>query len=183
MSRTAVIVVDVQQMFFGAGGRAFRGNEVIDGINRLTAAARTANAPVFIVQHESDPSGPLARGSDAWRLPESLVCEHGDKIIHKSVGDAFEKTPLAARLSQWGVDTVVICGYASEFCVNATARRAERDGLRTTIVFDLHTTGDKPHLAADKIVEHQNFVWLHSSMSGNGVKVLPLADLLQTEFA
>ena len=69
MSGVAVIVIDVQQMFFSGPSPAYRGNEVIDGINRLTAAARKANAPVFFVQHESDANGPLARGSDAWQLP------------------------------------------------------------------------------------------------------------------
>ncbi|SOE62280.1 Nicotinamidase-related amidase [Burkholderia sp. YR290] len=183
MPGVAVIVIDVQQMFFSGPSPAYRGEEVIDGINRLTASARKANAPVFFVQHESDANGPLARGSDAWQLPATLVREQADASIHKTVGDSFHETPLADQLHQQGIDSVVICGYASEFCVNATARRAELLGLRTTIVADLHTTQDKPHLAADKIVEHQNFVWANSSMTGKRVKVRPLADILQTEFA
>ncbi|OYD76560.1 UNVERIFIED_ORG: nicotinamidase-related amidase [Burkholderia sp. CF145] len=183
MPGVAVIVIDVQQMFFSGPSPAYRGEEVIDGINRLTASACKANAPVFFVQHESDANGPLARGSDAWQLPATLVREQADASIHKTVGDSFHETPLADQLRQQGIDSVVICGYASEFCVNATARRAELLGLRTTIVADLHTTQDKPHLAADKIVEHQNFVWANSSMTGKRVKVRPLADILQTEFA
>jgi nicotinamidase-related amidase len=183
MPGVAVIVIDVQQMFFSGPSPAYRGEEVIDGINRLTASARKANAPVFFVQHESDANGPLARGSDAWQLPSALVREQTDASIHKTVGDSFHETPLADQLRQQDIDSVVICGYASEFCVNATARRAELLGLRTTIVADLHTTQDKPHLAADKIVEHQNFVWANSSMTGKRVKVRPLADILQTEFA
>ena len=183
MSGVAVIVIDVQQMFFSGPSPAYRGNEVIDGINRLTAAARKANAPVFFVQHESDANGPLARGSDAWQLPAALERAQADASIYKTVGDSFHATPLADQLRQRDIDSVVICGYASEFCVNATARRAELLGLRTTVVADLHTTQDKPHLAADKIVEHQNFVWANSSMTGKRVKVRPLDDILQTEFA
>ncbi|CAD6556206.1 cysteine hydrolase family protein [Paraburkholderia sabiae] len=183
MSGVAVIVIDVQQMFFSGASAAYRGDEVIEGINRLTSAARRANAPVFFVQHESDANGPLARGSDAWQLPAGLVREQADASIYKTVGDSFHETPLADQLRQNDIDSVLICGFASEFCVNATARRAELLGLRTTIVSDLHTTQDKPHLAADKIVEHQNFVWANSSMTGKRVKVRPLADILQTEFA
>ena len=183
MSGTAVIVVDVQQMFFGGAKPAYRATEVIEGINRLTAAARRARAPVFIVQHESGADGPLARGSDAWQLPASLSREPDDRSVYKTVGDSFQDTGLEERLRELNVDSVVICGYATEFCVNATARRAELLGFRTIIASDLHATADKPHLAADRIVEHQNFVWSHSSMSGKGVKVVPLADILQTEFA
>jgi nicotinamidase-related amidase len=183
MAGTALIVIDVQEMFFGGAKPGYRGAEVIDGINRLTAAARGANAPVFIVQHESDANGPLARGSDGWQLPVQLVRAASDHSVYKTVGDSFQDTALDERLREMGIDHVVLCGYATEFCVNATARRAELLGFRTTIASDLHTTADKPHLAADKIVEHQNFVWTHSSMSGNGVKVLPSTDILQTEFA
>jgi len=82
MSGVAVIVIDVQQMFFSGASAAYRGDEVIEGINRLTSAARKANAPVFFVQHESDANGPLARGSDAWQLPAGLVREQADASIY-----------------------------------------------------------------------------------------------------
>lgn len=182
MSRIAVIVIDVQKKFFSGQAAAYRANDVIDGINRVTDAARSKDAPVFFVQHESDANGPLAHGSDAWQLPASLVREQNDGTIFKTVGDSFQNTSLAEQLREKDIDSVLLCGYASEFCVNATARRAELLGLRTMVVSDLHTTHDKPHLTADKIVEHQNFVWTNSSMSGRRVRVLGLADVLETEF-
>ncbi len=183
MSRIAVIVIDVQQMFFSGPAAAYRADDVIDGINRITEAARREAAHVFFVQHESDANGPLAHGSDAWQLAAGLVREHNDGAIFKTVGDSFESTSLAEQLRQNDIDSVLLCGYASEFCVNATARRAELLGLRTTVVSDLHTTHNKPHLTAEQIVEHQNFVWANSSMSGRRVAVRPAADILQTEFA
>ena len=134
------------------------------------------------MQHESDANGPLAHGSDAWQLPAGLVREQNDGAIFKTVGDSFQNTLLAEQLREKDIDSVLLCGYASEFCVNATARRAELLGLHTMVVSDLHTTHDKPHLTADKIVEHQNFVWANSSMSGRRVRVLGLADVLETEF-
>jgi nicotinamidase-related amidase len=182
MSHTAVIVIDVQQMFFSGPTPAYRADDVVDGINRITEAAREANAPVFFVQHESDANGPLAHGSDGWQLPDALVRADNDSYIFKTVGDSFENTSLAEQLRQKNIDSILLCGYATEFCVNATARRAELLALNPTVVSDLHTTHNKPHLTADKIVEHQNFVWANSSMSGKRVKVRPLAEVLQTEF-
>ena len=182
MSRIAVIVIDVQKKFFSGQAATYRANDVIDGINRVTGAARSKNAPVFFVQHESDANGPLAHGSDAWQLPAGLVREQNDGAIFKTVGDSFQNTLLAEQLREKDIDSVLLCGYASEFCVNATARRAELLGLRTMVASDLHTTHDKPHLTADKIVEHQNFVWANSSMSGRRVRLLGLADVLETEF-
>ncbi len=67
MSRIAVIVIDVQQKLFSGQTAAHRADDMIDGINRVTDAARCQNVAVFFVQHESDANGPLAHGSDAWR--------------------------------------------------------------------------------------------------------------------
>jgi nicotinamidase-related amidase len=136
----------------------------------------------FLCSTESDANGPLAHGSDAWQLPAGLVREQSDGAIFKTVGDSFQNTSLAEQLREKDIDSVLLCGYASEFCVNATARRAELLGLRTMVASDLHTTHDKAHLTADKIVEHQNFVWANSSMSGRRVRLLGLADVLETEF-
>ncbi|WP_310359716.1 isochorismatase family protein [Paraburkholderia strydomiana] len=147
-----------------------------------SAYVNTASVSCGRQQHESDANGPLAHGSDAWQSPAGLVREQNDGTIFKTVGDSFQNTSLAEQLRRKDIDSVLLCGYASEFCVNATARRAELLALRTTVVSDLHRTHDKPHLAADKIVGHQNFVWANSSMSGRRVRVLPLADVLQTEF-
>ncbi len=92
-----------------------------------------------------------------WRTAATrgaLIREHNDGSVFKTVGDSFQNTSLAEQLRQKEIDIVLLCGYASEFCVNATARRAELLALRTMVVSDLHTTHDKPHLSADKIVEH-----------------------------
>ncbi|MGF6962568.1 isochorismatase family protein [Paraburkholderia youngii] len=78
MSRIAVIVTDVQQMFLSGPAAAYRAGDVIDGINRVTQAARHENAPVFFVQHENDANGSLAHGSDAWQLPAGLVRGQND---------------------------------------------------------------------------------------------------------
>jgi nicotinamidase-related amidase len=51
---------------------------------------------------------------------------------------------------------VVICGYASEFCVDTTVRRAAANGLTVTLADDAHTTHDKPHANAATIRAHHN---------------------------
>ena len=48
-----------------------------------------------------------------------------DVHIHKTYGNAFNKTPLHAELQRLGVDTVIITGFCAEYCVLATYRGAE----------------------------------------------------------
>ena len=183
MTAVAVVVIDVQLGFFSGPNAAYRGAEVIDGINRLTAAARAAGAPVFIVQHDEESEPEIEYGSEGWQLPADLVRTGDDIFIRKSVGDSFHETPLKAHLDRLGIERLVICGYATEFCVDTGTRRAALLGYRTTVVSDLHTTQQTSDLTPEQIVDHYNRVWEHSSMQGNRVSVRPLADVLATEFA
>jgi len=183
MAGVAVVVIDVQQAFFSGPNAAYRGDAVIDGINQLTAAARAAGAPVFIVQHDVPGDEEVEFGSEGWQLPASLVRSGEDRLVRKSVGDSFHETSLKDQLDRLGVDRLLICGYATEYCVNTGARSAAQLGYRTTVVSDLHTTQQGPDLLPAQIVEHHNRVWTQSSLQGNRLAVRPLADVLATEFA
>ena len=66
------------------------------------------------------------------------------------------RTNLEEILKSKGIDNLVICGYASEFCVDTTVRRAAALGFTVSLVSDAHTTHDKDHVSASKIREHHN---------------------------
>lgn len=183
MAGVAVIVIDVQHAFFSGPNAAYRGDAVIDGINRLTEAARAAGTPVFIVQHDKPGDEEVEFGSDGWQLPDSLVRTDDDRMVRKSVGDSFHGTGLKEQLEQLGIDRLVLCGFATEYCVNTGARSAALLGYETTVVSDLHTTQQGPDLTPSQIVEHHNRVWASSSLQGNRLTVRPLAEVLATEFA
>ncbi|AOJ79670.1 hydrolase [Burkholderia savannae] len=183
MANVAVIVVDMQRGLLQRANPAHRLDEVVAGINRLTAAARAAGAPVCFVQHDGDAADDIVPDTPGWRLHAELVCANADWRVRKRESDAFHDTPLAAQLDAHGIDAVVICGYASEFCVDSAARRAALLGYRTTVVSDLHTTNDRAHLSAAQVIAHHNFIWRNCTFSGNGVAPRPLDDVLVTEFA
>lgn len=123
MTDTAVIVVDMQRGLVQRATPAYRLDDVVSGINRLTAAARAARAPVCFVQHDGDAADDIVPGTPGWELHRGLVVEAGDWRIRKRMSDAFHDTPLAAQLDRHGIRSVLICGYATEFCVDAAARR------------------------------------------------------------
>jgi nicotinamidase-related amidase len=183
MAGVAVVVIDVQRAFFCGPSASYRGDEVIEGINRLTAAARAAHAPVFFVQHDGAPGDEVATGTEDWELHPGLVRNDADLLLHKKVGDSFHETSLGDHLNRRDINRLLLCGYATELCVDTAARCAVTLGYRTTVVSDLHTTQQRPHLAPEQIVAHHNWVWASSSMSGNPVAVRPLSDVLATEFA
>jgi len=169
---TAVLVIDVQQGLFDPARPPAEAREVIDRINRLTARARAAGAPVAMIVHES-PSGALAHGSPGWQLADGLVSHPADRLVRKTTPDSFLRTELAAWLAEQGATSLVICGYASEFCVDTTTRSAAGRGFHITLAADAHTTHDKDHADGGSIRAHHNYVL--SNMKSFGVRIEAVA--------
>jgi len=67
----------------------------------------------------------------------------------------------------------VVCGYATEFCVDTTLRRAAGLGLTVTLAADAHTTHDKPHADGGQIRAHHNATL--PAISSFGVKIAAVA--------
>lgn len=108
-------------------------------------------------------------------LAQSLDAD--DLRIRKTTPDSFLCTGLQARLQAVAVDHLVICGYASEFCVDTTVRRAAALGYAVTLVADAHTTHDKPHATAAAIRAYENATLPEIPRFGACIQVLPGADV------
>jgi len=152
---TALIVIDVQQALFDPQPRPADADAVLARINQLTSQARSAGVPVLWVQHERAGSA-LAHGSAGWALADALHTEASDGRLRKTTPDSFLRTGLADWLAARGVRQLVVCGYASEFCVDTTVRSAAAKGFAVTLVADAHTSHDKPHASGAQIRAHEN---------------------------
>ncbi len=136
--KAAVLVVDVQQGLCEGAGAPFDCDGTIARINDVTRRARRAATPVILVQHESSDGG-LAHGSPAWSTARGLEVLPGDVRVRKTTPDSFLRTDLKDVLSAAGVESVIICGMFTEFCIDTTARRALALGFAVTLVSDAHT--------------------------------------------
>ncbi|WP_114814075.1 cysteine hydrolase family protein [Paraburkholderia kururiensis] len=184
MTDVAVIVIDVQQEFFTGPAPAYRADEVIDGINRLTDTARTAGVPVCFVQHDGAPGeGEVEPGTPGWQIAARLAHRDGDAVVRKTVRDAFHQTNLEDWLSVVGVRRLVLCGYATPFCVDATLRRAVGLGYCVTVVDGLHTTHDVGDTRAADVIAQHHADWRALKGPAGAPAVRPLADVLATELA
>ncbi|HEY1034410.1 MAG TPA: cysteine hydrolase family protein [Pseudoxanthomonas sp.] len=169
----ALIVIDVQRgLFEPAPADA---EAVIERINALSAKARQAGAPVIFVQHER--ADDLIPESEGWALHPALAVEQGDYRIRKATPDSFLRTGLEEVLSFCGVEAVVLCGYATEFCVDTTTRSAAAHGYHVLLASDAHTTHDKPHADAGRIREHHNATLPAIRSFGVGIRAVPAAEI------
>lgn len=126
--KPALLVVDVQQQFFGISPETAQSlNAAIRPINDAIAFFRGKGLPVIVVQHIDEADG-LIPGTPDFALPETVSVRPDDPVVHKTYGNAFNKTGLEAILRANGIDTVVIAGFCAEFCVLSTYRGAlDRD--------------------------------------------------------
>ena len=174
---TAVLVIDVQTGLFRAEPAAFEAEAVIARINGVTAKARKAGASVFFIQHDGEPNGDyLVPFTEGWKLHPDLVVRPGEPVIRKTTCDAFYGTALETELRALGITTLLLMGYATDFCVDTTLRNAVSKDFGIIVVADAHTTADNPVLKADLVRQHHNWAW-GNCISRRAVTVLKAAEV------
>jgi nicotinamidase-related amidase len=156
----ALIVVDMQAgLLNGKPKHDLPG--VIERINRLAAKVRERSGVVIFVQHCSGAEDDFVPGTPGWALLPELHRAAADIVVRKSLNDPFAGTDLAARLQAIAPDRVLVAGWATDFCVDATVRSAVSHHYDVVVVTDGHTLNDRPHLDAVSVIRHHNWIWSH----------------------
>jgi nicotinamidase-related amidase len=152
-AETAIVVIDLQKGIAQLPGAPLPMTTVIANTVRLLAAARRAGAQPVLVHVSLSPDGadrlnPVAdqqpRMSGAmppdWSelLPE-LDRLPSDLVILKRQWGAFYGTDLELQLRRRSLTTVVLCGVATEFGVESTARCAYELGFQLVFASDAMT--------------------------------------------
>ena len=175
--RPALIVVDMQQGSFGPTSARYDVQGLVQRLNRLAADARRAGGVVVFVLHagpEGDPHHPAESGHAL--LPE-LDRRPEDLTVLKTSCDAFLGTTLAAELEAHAIGRLIVTGCATDYCVDTTVRAALAPGYPTVAPSDGHTTSDRPHLPAAKIIQHHNAIWADFISPAGPASVCPCQDV------
>jgi nicotinamidase-related amidase len=164
-SRPAIVVVDLTRGFteegFPSGADL---TDVVGATGELIEAARPAGVPVVFTAiaytpaeaagdavvwlHKVQGMRALLEGSEEVRVDPRLPREPEDHLITKKGASAFFGTSLAALLTGFGRDTVLVCGATTSGCVRATAVDAVQSGF--SVLVPRECVGDRasgPHEA------------------------------------
>jgi nicotinamidase-related amidase len=142
--QSAVLVVDVQQALFHTDPPPFEADAVMARVNHVTSLAHRSGVPVITVQHDGDAHDGLKPFSPGWQLHEQLQVPPGAVQIRKATCDAFFETNLESELRARRVETVILAGYATDFCIDTTLRNALSRNFHVVVIGDAHTTNDSP---------------------------------------
>ncbi len=171
--RLALINVDMQNCFVNGHSPDGLPEEdqanrltVLDRINRLAAACRSAGIKVIHTRHvlRSDGSnaGLLAEivppaltflklGSETAALHSGLVVESNDIVLDKPRFGAFHATELEMLLRSNGIDSIIITGITTSVCCETTAREANARDFRVFFTSDGTATGGYSDFSSEQV--------------------------------
>ncbi|HOJ71653.1 MAG TPA: isochorismatase family cysteine hydrolase [Syntrophorhabdaceae bacterium] len=150
--RPAVIIVDMLQGNYRKEKTGDKEEEKIIGpVREFLKVCRGKDIPVifacdsflkedFIFKGRMKPHA--LRGTKDTLPLEELEPQEGDVILEKRRFSAFFKTDLDQTLRTWDIDTVLIGGVNTHFCVLATAFDAVCHDFYTIILEDLSAAYD-----------------------------------------
>lgn len=174
---SALIVIDLQQGSFTDAARRHDRPGLVARINGLADTVRKSRGAVIFIQHDGPPGDPHHPGEPGWRLLPDLDVRPQDTIIHKTSCDSFLDTTLDAFLRDNSIERLIVTGCATDYCVDTTVRTALARGWPTIVPADGHTTSDRPHLPATKIIEHHNAIWADFIAPRGPAVVCPCSDV------
>jgi nicotinamidase-related amidase len=147
MSRTALLVVDVQESFrVRPSWQLVNHPDIADRVGRLVTAARAAGDLVVWVLHTEPGTGTTFDPAGGHvRLIDGLEPIEGEPVITKTAHNAFTTTNLQQLLTQQTVDRVIVSGIRTEQCCETTARVASDLGYEVVFVTEATATMPLPH--------------------------------------
>ncbi|MBR2806875.1 MAG: cysteine hydrolase [Oscillospiraceae bacterium] len=164
MSKTAVLVVDMQKQFTEEGRRFFYPETTgvmmetfADKINRM----RELGALIVVIYTKHDPDEKevnpeltrmfvngkkvaLVDGSEDSELDDRIPYDPEKDILwRKYVPSAFFGTDLDRVLRERGIENVLVCGVKTNVCCRATATDAYSHKFRTYMISDMLGTNTR----------------------------------------
>ena len=148
-SKTALVVIDLQKGIVGRPTVPHAPGAVIRNAAALAEAFRKNGLPVFLVRVTPSPDWkdalrPIADAAMPAHTPPPDWAEiipelgpaQGDIPITKRQWGAFYGTDLDLQLRRRGLTAIVLCGIATEFGVESTARDAYERGYQQVFAGD-----------------------------------------------
>ena len=168
----ALLVIDMQKGSFTDDTPRHDRQGVVNRINVISHIFREKGYPVIFIQHDGTSKDEFIPNSKEWELLDELFVEDTDFRINKFANDVFYQSSLSSFIPKDRIDELFIMGCATDFCVEASVQSALVKDYNVTVVKDGHTTADRPHVNAEDLIKHYNWVWSHMAPTQGQVSVL-----------
>jgi nicotinamidase-related amidase len=160
-TKTALVVIDLQKGILSMPTKPYHAHEVIENAVKLVNTFRKNGMPVFLVNvittketmlnvvSDESFSRPSSLPSDWAEFIPEIAPTPNDIVITKKQWGAFYGTDLELQLRRRGMDAIVLCGIATDFGVESTARFAYEYGFQQIFAEDaMASRSEEQHNAA-----------------------------------
>ncbi|BFM50632.1 cysteine hydrolase family protein [Marinomonas sp. THO17] len=135
MNHIALMIIDMQQGMSWPQAGERNNPQAEHNIAELLAHWRACQAPVIHVRHLStEPESLFWPEQDGVLFQEAFEPWNDEKVIEKSVPDAFVHNDLIDWLAEQGINSLVIVGVSTNNSVESSVRSAGNLGLRVYVV-------------------------------------------------
>lgn len=147
-NKTALVLIDLQKGIVGMPG----GQKVVEKATELVKLFREKDGFISFVKVEfhdgkdalkpvtDQPANPVQRPADWAEFAPELHVSPNDYVVTKRQWGAFFGTDLDLQLRRRGIDTIVLCGIATNIGVESTAREGFQLGYNQIFITDAMTT-------------------------------------------
>jgi nicotinamidase-related amidase len=157
-SRSALMVVDMENEFCRPGGKAYlgqRGLAAVERASRMIERCRDVAIPIIFIRSIREPDAMefrvfgqepfLLRGTDGVEFAAGIAPRSDEPVIEKHSHDPFNHTELEATLERLGIrpgdHTVMVAGVATSVCVLCAVVGLSVRHFRVALLTDCAASG------------------------------------------
>jgi nicotinamidase-related amidase len=146
LSESALVIVDAQREYVDGNIRLANIDAALSELKKLLERARKLDVPVFHIVHHAHAGSPIFNPESEYAQIAEPVRPTGDEpTIIKHLPSSFVGTNLHELITASGKKNVVVGGFMTHMCIDATTRSALDLGYAPTIAASTCTTRDLPN--------------------------------------
>ena len=157
LSDAVLVVIDAQKEYVDGKLPLTNVEPALAEIGKLLARARGLRTPVIHIVHQGKAGGAFGPDTPGFEVASPATPAPGEAVVHKNLPNAFASTDLASRLAALKKANVVLVGFMTHMCVEATARASIDLGFKATVIASATATRALPDplggtaLSADEV--------------------------------
>ena len=144
LANATLVVIDAQREYVDGKLALAGARPALAEIGALLARARRAGTPVVHVKHLGRAGATFGPDMPGFAIAAEAAPAGNEPVVEKNLPNAFAGTALKATLDSFGRKEVILTGFMTHMCVEATARSALDHGFKATVVAAATATRDLP---------------------------------------
>ncbi len=173
MKKMALLIVDVQNALVEE--HPFNETDMIDNICKLINTAKKSSTKVVYVRHDGGVGDELEANTSGWEIYKEVTPSQTNQIVEKKFNSSFKDTDLQDILNKSEINTLIIAGMQTEYCIDATIKSAFEHGYKVIVPKKSTATFDNEFFTGETILNYyEKKIW-----NGRFARVIPIDQVME----